>query len=271
MTAGQPRSSFRDTLMEEGQKSQPKVLENLWDTGKMKVTYVNDNTQLPQLHVDKSVIDNMCSPWKDALVVGLLGKKLGFRTMKDRLSNIWKLVGEFDLLDIDNGFFMVKFDRKEDKKKVMDGAPWLIFDHYLAVAPWSKEFISPAAKITRTLAWVRVPGLNVTFYDECFLMSLAKIIGTPVRVDVNTLNAERGKFARICVELDLTKPVVGNFLFEGFWYKVVYEGLHIICPKYGCYGDRGRECTKPPPTPLPEPTPTPKPAATPAKEASSNA
>lgn len=44
-------------------------------------------------------------------------------------------------------------------------------------------------------------------------MSAAKLVGTPVRVDMNTLNAERGKFARICVELDLTKPVLGKLLF----------------------------------------------------------
>ncbi|XP_057418764.1 uncharacterized protein LOC130712971 [Lotus japonicus] len=244
--------------MGEGQKAPPKALEDLWETGKIKVDYVNDNRQLPKLYVDKSVIDNMCSPWKNALVVGLLGKRLGYRTMKSRLSSIWQLVGEFDLLDIDNGFYMVKFDRDEDRKKVMDGGPWMIFDHYLVVALWSKEFISPAAKITKTMAWIRVPGLNVTFYDESFLMSLAKLIGTPVRVDMTTLNAERGRFARICVELDLMLPVVGKFWFEGFRYKIVYEGLHIICTKCGCYGHRGRECTQPSPPPLrEEPIPPP--------------
>src|ERR1044072_6084817 len=100
----------------------------------MKVAYVNGNRQLPKLFVDRSVIDGLCSPWKDALVVSLLGKRLGFRTMKTKLSNVWRLVGDFDLLDLDNGFFLVKFDLEADKKKVMDGGPWMIFDHYLAVA-----------------------------------------------------------------------------------------------------------------------------------------
>ncbi|XP_057418203.1 uncharacterized protein LOC130712384 [Lotus japonicus] len=252
-----PRSSFRDMLMGDAQQPSPKMVEDLWETGKMKVTYVNGNMQLPRLHVDKSVIDGMCSPWKDDLVVGLLGKKLGFRLMKTQLSAMWRLSGEFDLLDIGNGFFMVKMDRAEDRKKVMDGGPWMVFDHYLAVAPWSKDFISPAAKITTTLAWIRVPDLNVTFYDESFLMSMAKLIGTPVKVDINTLKAERGRFARICVQLDLTKPVVGKFWFEGYWYKIEYEGLHIICSKCGCYGHRGRECHNPPPIQVPESEATP--------------
>lgn len=114
------RSSFRDMLMGENSKAPPKKVEDLWETGKMKVTYVNGNMQLPRLHVEKSVIDGMCSPWKDALVVGLLGKKLGYRLMKTKVSAAWKLTGEFDFLDIGNGFFMVKFDRDEDKAKAIE-------------------------------------------------------------------------------------------------------------------------------------------------------
>lgn len=76
-------------------------------------------------------------------------------------------------------------------------------------------------------------------------MSAAKLVGTPVRVDMNTLNAERGKFARICVELDLTKPVLGKLWFEGNWFKVVYEGLHIICGSCGCYGHHTQACLGP--------------------------
>lgn len=119
----------------------------------------------------------------------------------------------------------------------------MIFDHYLAIQTWSKSFISPAAQVTKTLAWIRIPGLSVAFYDESFIMSVAQVIGKPVRLDMNTLRGERGRFARICVELDLTKPVIGKIMIEDYWYKVVYEGLHVICTKCGCYGHRSRECS----------------------------
>ncbi|XP_057453017.1 uncharacterized protein LOC130744870 [Lotus japonicus] len=62
---------------------------------------------------------------------------------------------------------------------------------------------------------------------------------------MNTLRADRGRFARICVELDLTEAVVGKVCIEGFWYKIEYEGLHVICTKCGCYGNRSRECKIP--------------------------
>ena len=39
---------------------------------------------------------------------------------------------------------------------------------------------------------------------------MASAIANPVRVDMNTRNVERGRFAKICVEVDLDKPVVGK-------------------------------------------------------------
>lgn len=54
----------------------------------------------------------------------------------------------------------------------------------------------------------------MAFYDESFLLSVARVIGKPIKVDMNTLRADRGRFARICVELDLTEAVVGKLFFE---------------------------------------------------------
>ncbi|XP_057441890.1 uncharacterized protein LOC130733681 [Lotus japonicus] len=236
------RTSFRDKLMGGIPAPPSQKFEDLIENGTMKVIYVDDNPLLPRIVVERRVIDDMCSIWTNALVVALLGKRLGYKLMKAKLTSLWKLSGDFDLIDVDNGFYMVKFDRDEDRDKVMSGGPWMIFDHYLAVATWSPEFISPAARVKKTLAWIRIPGLNVAFYNESYLMSAARAIGKPIRLDRNTLRADRGRFARICVELDLDKPVVGKICLEDYWYKIEYEGLHVICTKCGCYGHRACEC-----------------------------
>jgi hypothetical protein len=44
------------------------------------------------------------------------------------------------------------------------------------------------------------------FYDESFLMAMALAIGKPIKVDMHTLNIERGCFACICIEIDLDQP-----------------------------------------------------------------
>jgi hypothetical protein len=71
--------------------------------------------------------------------------------MKDRLHKVWKFHRGFEIMDNDNGFYMVKFDQVVNKEKVISGDPWLIFDHCLDVSHWSPEFASPNAKIERTV------------------------------------------------------------------------------------------------------------------------
>lgn len=69
---------------------------------------------------------------------------------------------------------------------------------------WSPSFVSSIGpRIDRTLEWVRIPDLNVAYYDESFLLALATTLGAPVGVAMNTVNIEQGKFARICIEIDL--------------------------------------------------------------------
>jgi len=174
--------------------------------------------------------------------------------MKERLHKVWKTQGDFEIMDNDNSFYMVKFDQIADKEKFITGGPWMIFDHCLAVSHWSPEFASPNAKVERTVVWVRFPGLNLVCYDKSFLLAMASAIGCPIKVDTNTLKVERGKFARVCVEVDLTTLVVGKIWVNVHWYKVQYEGLHLICTNCGCYGHLGRNCSKNQ-TPCPKPPP----------------
>lgn len=238
----QPRVSFKDMVMgkKEVPAARPKV--DLFKEKLAKIEYEDGNPLRPMVHIAPAVLEGLCAPRQDTLVVNLLGKNIDFHTLRERLTKIWKLVAGFELMDIGHGFFMVKFVNEADRALVIDGGPWMIFDHYLTVQTWSPHFICPAAKIHRAMVWIRFPGLNLYFYDESILLALAAAVGKPVKVDSNTLDVRRGSFARVCLEVDLSKPVVGKVWLNGFWYKVEYEGLHRICTNYGFYGQLARDC-----------------------------
>lgn len=36
---------------------------------------------------------------------------------------------------------------------------------------------------------------------------------------------------RVCVEIDLTRPLVGDIMLDGHWQRVEYRGLHVVCMK----------------------------------------
>lgn len=50
--------------------------------------------------------------------------------------------------------------------------------------------------------------------------------------------ASQGRYARVCVEIDLEVPLVPEIKALGFTQRVEYESLHLIC--FGCdkYGHR---------------------------------
>lgn len=92
------------------------------------IEYEDDNPLKPMVHIKDSVFQELCAPWQDALVVKLLGKNIGFQTMRDRLTRIWKPQAGFELMDIGSGFYMVKFDMEGDRTKVMEegGLGWCL-------------------------------------------------------------------------------------------------------------------------------------------------
>ncbi|KAF7830686.1 LEAF RUST 10 DISEASE-RESISTANCE LOCUS RECEPTOR-LIKE PROTEIN KINASE-like 2.1 [Senna tora] len=85
-------------------------------------------------------------------------------------------------------------------------------------------------------AWVRIPGLPLEFYNVHCLQRIGGLIGRTIKVDPTTSLTSRGKFARICVEINLKKQLVPQVEVRGRSYAVEYEGLHLICFQCGRYG-----------------------------------
>src|ERR1044072_488069 len=125
---------------------------------------------------------------RDCLVIKLLGKHIGYGALCEKLRHIWKMSGGYEVRDIHHGYFLVKFDLEEDKEKAISGAPWMIYDHYLSVKPWTPDFVAANSKISTTLVWIRIPGLGFQFYDESVLLTLATGVGEPKRVDMQTVD-----------------------------------------------------------------------------------
>ncbi|CAI9113674.1 OLC1v1014318C1 [Oldenlandia corymbosa var. corymbosa] len=73
-----------------------------------------------------------------------------------------------------------------------------------------------------------------------------KPVGKYLKADNNTLKVERGKYACLAVELDLTKPLVRKVKVDGKPYTVEYEDLRRICYDCGKYGHTRDECREAP-------------------------
>lgn len=49
-------------------------------------------------------------PWS----LNFLGKSIDYLAIRDRIKALWKLYSGFELMDMRNSFFLVKFDLEDD-------------------------------------------------------------------------------------------------------------------------------------------------------------
>ena len=61
-------------------------------------------------------------------------------------------------------------------------------------------------------------------------------------MDKTTSIRTRENYARICVEMDLTKPVLAKFKLRRRIMRIAYEGLHLICLLCGQYSHKKDSC-----------------------------
>ncbi|XP_050217263.1 uncharacterized protein LOC126668090 [Mercurialis annua] len=238
-----PKASFKDKLLNSDKSSMDvqAELDPCLSLSDEDVEF-GDEKGIPVINFSDRVHNFIAHNMKLCVIIRLLGKNIGYQTLYGRLMKLWKPKDYPSLVDLDNNFFLVRFYSMDDYINAVSGGPWVLFGHYLTVQPWSPSFSSDNTNATAVTAWVRFPGLPFQYYHNHILKAIAKTIGNVIRIDYNTEAKERGKFARIAINLDLTKPLISTIVIDGRSQRVEYEGLPIICFECGRYGHRETYC-----------------------------
>ena len=141
--------------------------------------------------------------------------------MKRRLKVKWALRGYFLLIDNGREYYVTPFTNTEDYEHVMTNGHWMLGDNYLVLREWVPNFVPKEDNIMHLMAWVRIPNLSVEYFNIHFLLhKIGKKIGKVVKVDSTTANVERGRYTRLCVEIDLSKPLLSKFRLNGRVWKI---------------------------------------------------
>ncbi|XP_019197739.1 PREDICTED: uncharacterized protein LOC109191568 [Ipomoea nil] len=181
------------------------------------------------IKVTKEEKERLRRPWRRSLILRVLGRTVSYSYLHQRLTRMWKPEAVFDLIALNNDFFIGKFESLRDYDTAKFGGPWMILDHYVTVQEWEPNFDTRNRKTQKILAWICFPAIPIEYFDDEFLKKIGKTIGRPVRIDTTTSLASIGKFARVCVELDITKPLVSKFVLHEADWPIEYEGIHLIC------------------------------------------
>ncbi|CAN1120788.1 hypothetical protein LINPERPRIM_LOCUS936 [Linum perenne] len=180
-------------------------------------------------------------PWSRALVVRVLEKSFAFLTIKKRLEYLWAKAGHIQVADLSNDFFLVRFSEATDYQRAAFNGPWKIFDYYITVAQWTPDF-NEEEPLSKILTWVRLPQLPIHFFNTTAVTRIGNHIGRTIRLDLATTEGARARYARVCVEVDVSKPLLGKYMIGDRVFHVVYESLENLCHSCGMYGHKSDGC-----------------------------
>ncbi|KAL5851536.1 hypothetical protein ACOSQ3_006654 [Xanthoceras sorbifolium] len=74
------------------------------------------------------------------------------------------------------------------------------------------------------------------------LWNIGGMLGSMCKVDPIIKSQTRGRFARIYVEIDMSKPLRGTLLIDGRRVRVEYESMRLICFNCGRIGHGRKSC-----------------------------
>lgn len=104
-----------------------------------------------------------------------------------------------------------------------------------------EQFLS-TTNVSSIVVWIRPNELPIEYYEVEVLKKIGNSIGEVLQIDTHNAAEVRGRFARLCVQVDVDKPLVTNILIGAIHQPVNYEGVHRPCFSCGRIGDWKEAC-----------------------------
>ena len=112
----------------------------------------------------------------------------------------------------------------------------------MAIKPWEPYFRASEDNLTSVAVWVRFLELPIEFYDMEVLKEIGSVIGPVLRIDSYIATRSRGSYARLCIQIELDKPLINSIKIGRLVQQVKYEGILSLCFCCGRLGHKQENC-----------------------------
>lgn len=116
-------------------------------------------------------------------------------------------------------------------------------DHFLSLRPWEQFFKLSSRNVSLVAVWIWLYELPIEPYEAEVLRQIEEFIGKVLRIDTHTATEARGKYARLCIQIDINKPLINTILIGRFEQSILYEGIQRLCFSCGKVGHLKEACS----------------------------
>jgi hypothetical protein len=235
-------SSFFEYYVKD-KRAAPTKASAPWTPGKC----IPQAPQAPKYVVSSPRIEEQKQYMRDNALVGkFLGLWPSERDLIKWIHYWWKPRGHYDLQLGSKGFFTIIFHNPEDRNRVFDGGPYFFNSAGLFLRFWTEKFSPEKEDFAHAPVWIRLYSLPQEFWLEEVLAGIGNTIGVYVKSSEATKQRRYTSYARICVYLNIAKPLPGSITLEYHdeeWSQTIdYEHIPFRCRKCHEHGHLFREC-----------------------------
>nr|KJB28443.1 hypothetical protein B456_005G048700 [Gossypium raimondii] len=155
----------------------------------------------------------LCKSMSRTIFVKLLGRKIGYHAISNKIYSLWKPSTTIMIMDLENDYYLVKLHEEAGYVRAFTEGPWIVFSHYLTMQHWSEYFSTSQPFPSSVVVWIRFLGVLGFMYRRSVI-----------------------KFVRLAIMVYMNKPLVSNIKMDGRVQKVEYESLPNVCFACGYYG-----------------------------------
>lgn len=131
------------------------------------------------------------------------------------------------------GYFIVLFDSPKHYEKALEEGPWFMGTTGLFLTPWFSDFDPTSAVITKALVWIKLPNFPAHLWHTAVYRRIGNTLGSFLMGDFRWEHQGLYTYARICVELDLSKGLLEQIslkINDSVWTQNLdYENTAFRC------------------------------------------
>ncbi|KAL0284283.1 UNVERIFIED_CONTAM: hypothetical protein Sradi_7203400 [Sesamum radiatum] len=198
----------------------------------------------PTLSFTDAETEELAAPYRFSLVGKFSHGAPPYSQMHQLIARLG-IQGAFTVSMINSKHTLISLTSESDYSRLWLRRIWFLQGFPMRVFKWTPTF-TPTQESSVVPIWVSFPELPAHLFRKDALFSIASMIGSPLQVDDLTLNKSKLSLARVCVEIDLLKPLNEelDLLVNGVTIvqKIVFEQLPEYCTLCKHVGHKASNC-----------------------------
>lgn len=174
---------------------------------------IKEGKPTAKLCVDE--ITKESAKWKNATIFYVIGEAPTIAYLKVYLQKQCGIKGESEIYYHNEGYFLIRFELRLEKEKMLYEGPFMMASRPIILKEWIPDFYFEKEVLREVPLWVRLPKLPLNYWSGDSLSMIGSVLGKPLCADECATLQKRISYAKLLVEVDITKPLVYKVQIEG--------------------------------------------------------